>query len=141
MNEMRKLMETIDAINEGKWDYEKRDKGKGAGTDSPMYDGGAKNRKSRKAFRKAEKAKAHKARMRGEISEYTEILGEGATSEQWEIAINNLIGQGDERFMVAGATIEEKNTWQWVSSELHGMLDFQPDNDVSTPDRWAGEQR
>lgn len=58
-----------DEVDEGKWDYQKKDKGKGAGTDSPMHDGGAKNRKSRKAFRKAEKAKAHQARMRGETTE------------------------------------------------------------------------
>jgi hypothetical protein len=69
MNEMRKLMEAIEKIEDGKWDYQKRDKGKGVGSDSPMYDGGAKNRKSRKAFRKAEKAKAHQARMRGELDE------------------------------------------------------------------------
>ncbi len=66
MNEMRKLMEAIEQIDEAKWDYKQRDKGKGAGTDSPMYDGGAKNRKNRKAFRKAQKAKAHAERMAGQ---------------------------------------------------------------------------
>jgi len=55
-----------EGLKEGKWDYKDSSKGKGAGTDSPMYDGGAKNRKSRKAFRKAEKKRKHQAMMRGE---------------------------------------------------------------------------
>jgi len=58
--------ESVEILGEAKWDYKQKDKGRGAGTDSPMYDGGAKNRKSRKAFRKAEKAKAHAARMSGQ---------------------------------------------------------------------------
>ena len=53
-------------VDEGKWDYKDSDKGRGAGTDSPMYDGGAKKRGNRKAFRKAEKAKKHQAMLRGE---------------------------------------------------------------------------
>jgi len=64
------IVQNVDEeIEEGKWDYKKRDKGRGAGTDSPMYDGGAKNRKARKAFRKKQKAEAHAARMRGEVDE------------------------------------------------------------------------
>lgn len=74
-----------------------------------------------------------------ELSESVEIIGEAASSRQWEIAINNLIADGEERFSIAGATIEQKNTWNWVRDELHGMLDFQPDetpsfkNDLDAP--------
>lgn len=62
------------------------------------------------------------------LSEGSDTISEAATSDQWEIAINNLIADGDNRYAIAGATIEEKNVWNWVRSELHGMLDFQPDN-------------
>ena len=69
-------------------------------------------------------------------------LDERASSEQWEIAIENLIGEGENRYAVAGATIEEKSVWQWVSSELHGMLDFQPDESgLSSLDRWPSDKR
>jgi len=55
-------------------------------------------------------------------------LDEGASSEQWEIAINNLIGDGNNKFAVAGATVEQKAVWQWVRNELLGMLDYQPES-------------
>ena len=54
-------------------------------------------------------------------------LEEGASSRQWEIAINNLIGEGDELW--DGADSMERGVWEWVREELHGMLDFQPDED------------
>lgn len=55
-------------IDEARWDYPKGMKGKGVGQELAVNTG-ATNRKARKAFRKAEKAKAHQARMRGEIDE------------------------------------------------------------------------
>ena len=56
-------------------------------------------------------------------------LDEKASSEQWEIAINNLIAEGDEKFGIRGPGPKQSATWEWVRSELHGMLDFQPDED------------
>jgi len=52
-------------------------------------------------------------------------LDEKASSEQWEIAINNLIADGDKQFSAGSG----KGVWEWVRNELHGMLDFQPDED------------
>ena len=54
-----------ESVEEGQWDYSTKDKNKGAGW-SAQGDGGAKNRKNRKAFRKAEKKRKHDAMMRGE---------------------------------------------------------------------------
>lgn len=72
-NDMRKLMEAIEKIDETKWDYPKGMKGKGASR-YDIQNPGTKNRAERKAFRKAQKAKAHAERMRGqEVSE--EIKG------------------------------------------------------------------
>jgi hypothetical protein len=48
-------------------------------------------------------------------------LDEKASSEQWEIAINNLIAGGDKR-------CDGTECWAWVKNELHGMLDYQPDD-------------
>jgi len=61
----------------------------------------------------------------------TTQVSEGASSRQWEIAINNLIGEGDERYGVRGrhGGPKQSATWEWVRTELHGMLDFQPDDD------------
>lgn len=55
-------------MGEGKWDYPKGMKGKGPAHKAIAGNPGKRNREERKAFRKAEKAKAHQARMRGEIS-------------------------------------------------------------------------
>lgn len=73
---LRQAGRDYEDVEEGKYNYDKKDKGKGAGITSPMYDGGADNRKNRKAFRKAEKAKAHQARMRGELDEDSIQLNE-----------------------------------------------------------------
>lgn len=62
------------------------------------------------------------------LMEAIEQINEVATPEQWEIAINNIIADGNNKFAVAGATIEQKAVWNWVKNELHGMLDFQVDN-------------
>ena len=56
-------------------------------------------------------------------------LDEGATSKQWEIAVNNLIGEGDKLWRERDASEAQIAVWEWVSGELHGMLDFQPEND------------
>jgi len=100
-------------VEEGKWDYKSKDRGRGAGTDSPMYDGGAKNRKNRKAFRKAEKAKAHQARMRGEVDEsvlsdhvkveYTDPKGRfivvtAGNAGHWAVGQGNPYGSGIEQW-------------------------------------------
>lgn len=65
---MRPRFKKIEAeIEEGKWDYPDKMKGKDrANSDAGRFNSG-KNRAERKQFRKAEKAKAHAARMRGEI--------------------------------------------------------------------------
>ena len=58
-------------------------------------------------------------------------VSEGASSQQWETAINNLIGDGEEQFgRESNATrVSGQAVWEWVMGELHGMLDFQPDSD------------
>ncbi len=58
-------------IDEGKYNYPQGMKGKGAAYKEPGGKGqkGAGNRKSRKAFRKAQRAEQHAARMRGEVDE------------------------------------------------------------------------
>jgi len=66
--------------------------------------------------------------------EAVEKINEAATPEQWEIAIDNLIGAGNNKFAVAGATVEQKAVWNWVMQELHGMLDYQPESvEENTP--------
>ena len=55
------------------------------------------------------------------LMEAIEGVQEAASSEQWEIAIDNLIGEGEAKF--AG-----EQCWEWVKGELHGMLDFQPES-------------
>ncbi len=52
-------MKLDEILHENKWDYPKDMKGK----DKP--NSGGDNRKQRKAFRKKQKAAAHKERMRG----------------------------------------------------------------------------
>ena len=69
-------------------------------------------------------------------------LEEGASSEQWEIAINNLIGEGDGLWRERDATPAQTAVWEWVSSELHGMLDYQPDDSgLTSIDRWPSDER
>jgi hypothetical protein len=55
------------------------------------------------------------------LMEAIESIEESPSSEQWEIAINNLISEGEVNF--AG-----EQCWEWVKGELHGMLDFQPES-------------
>jgi hypothetical protein len=55
------------------------------------------------------------------LMEAIESIEESPSSEQWEIAINNLIREGEVNF--AG-----EQCWEWVKGELHGMLDFQPES-------------
>ena len=55
------------------------------------------------------------------LMEAIERIEESPSSEQWEIAIDNLISDGEARF--AG-----EQCWEWVKNELHGMLDFQPES-------------
>lgn len=55
------------------------------------------------------------------LMEAVEQIKESPSSEQWEIAINNLIREGEVNF--AG-----EQCWEWVKGELHGMLDFQPES-------------
>ena len=67
-------------------------------------------------------------------------LDEVASSEQWEIAINNLIADGDKQWERADSM--EQGVWDWVRGELHGMLDYQPDkpeSELTSTDRWPGE--
>jgi len=59
--------ELDEGIDEGKWDYPDHIKGKGSSPDYLRTD--ILNKEARKKFRKAEKAKAHQARMRGEVDE------------------------------------------------------------------------
>ena len=73
------LLHEIKELDEGKWDYDQASKGKGAGW-SQQGDGGAKNRKQRKAFRKAEKKKKHQAMMRGEKWAQEKEVDEGFKS-------------------------------------------------------------
>jgi len=71
---MRKLMEAIEKIDEAKWNYPKGMKGRGGRKQKTAGPSGQANRRERKAFRKAQKAKAHAERMAGqEVSE--EIKG------------------------------------------------------------------
>jgi len=51
------------------WDYPQSIKSKGPASKEVVGQRGRSNRKARKAFRKAERAKAHAARMRGEVVE------------------------------------------------------------------------
>ena len=118
------MREAYEAALEGKYDYNKRDKGKGQGITSPMYDGGAENRKNRKAFRKAEKAKAHQARMRGEIEEgygeetYDEMV------EYWKGSLSRSIvskGVFTQMYDAAGQDIEVLNAA--IEEEAHSIAE------------------
>lgn len=56
---------------------------------------------------------------------------EAATPEQWEIAINNLIKEGDARY-----DHYKEEAWAWARSHLLAMLDYQPEGD----DDWKHER-
>jgi hypothetical protein len=60
-------VQETESVEEGKWDYPDNIKGREKPYDDSYTPSGAENRKKRKEFRKAQKAKAHTARMRGEV--------------------------------------------------------------------------
>lgn len=145
MNEMRKLMEAVEQLNEGPFsdqdptqlkseeDFFKRILALTDEADELLDSDKPVNQKFRVLDQILQDI-ANITRLRQMGRDYEDVeeskyIEEGASSRQWEIAINNLIAEGEERFSVAGATIEEKKTWNWVRDELHGMLDFQPDSD------------
>ena len=60
------------------------------------------------------------------LIETIETLSE-ATDEEWDIAINNLIIAGDQKFgQDSTASAKEENVWFWVRNELHNIIDFRP---------------
>jgi hypothetical protein len=119
-------------LDEASWDYSTKDKGKGPGWSSPMADGGKKNRKNRKAFRKAEKKKKHDAMMRGE--EWAQEVPEAIVPYQDGQFVDDETGQihqaGDVTVDADTGEQREKTSQEWETGDREAR-----------PEHWAARDK
>jgi len=149
----KKLNAQYGEVDEGKYNYPQRMKGKGGATQqqNPAGQGkksqkGAKNRKQRKAFRKAQRAEQHAARMRGEVDEEFEHYGSGTdfipvTFNGREIGTVWQEGEGDwhAEFNKTGSSWGMIDSYIDAVNLLHDEAGLDPvDEDISRLRELAG---